>query len=295
MDIFLTILGITVVAVGLNDIFHTLLHPSGRGRLSHWIPAGIWRISRSFGHRIGHIAGPSAMITVIATWTLLQALGWALIYYPHIPEGFSYSPGVDPARYNSFAEALYLSMVTLATFGFGDVVAINPWIRFFSPIQALTGFALLTATLSWFSQIYPALGHRRALAGRLRLLQDNAYAESLDNVEATTGSRVLEEISASVVQARVDLTQNAETYYFRETDARVSLAASIHYALTLSTKARNSPSTEIQLNGRILQTALDDFGQHIEKQFAAAGESTKEILNSFTLDHGHGAQQDGSA
>ena len=34
MGVFLTILGVVVIVAGLMDMFHTLLHPSGQGRLS---------------------------------------------------------------------------------------------------------------------------------------------------------------------------------------------------------------------------------------------------------------------
>lgn len=291
MDAFLTVLGVAVVVTGLNDIFHTLLHPSGRGRVSHWITVGIWRTSRMTGHRLGHIAGPAAMVSVIAVWALLQALGWALIYYPHVPEGFSYSPGVDPGRYNNFSEALYISMVTLATLGYGDVVPINPWVRLLSPLQGLIGFALLTAALSWFNQIYPALGRRRAFAVRLHHMEENQYAENLTEVRAETGSRVLEELTAGITEVRIDMTQNAETYYFRETDSRIALTASIPYALALCAKAQEPGDRDIQLNGRILQTALDDLAHTLRKQFGLAGNSTTEIFTSFAKDHGRPTQQ----
>ncbi|MEO5316780.1 potassium channel family protein [Pseudarthrobacter sp. CC12] len=289
MDIFLSVLGLAVVLVGLNDIFHTLLHPSGRGRVSHWITVGIWWTSRMTGHRLGRIAGPTALVAVIAVWALLQTLGWALIYYPHVPEGFSYSPGLDPGRYNSFSEALYISLVTLATLGYGDVVPVIPWLRLLSPIQGLIGFALLTAALSWFNQIYPALGRRRALAARLHHLKENQYAEYINEVGAVTVSRVLEELTVGVIQVRIDMTQNAETYYFRETDFRIALAASIPYAATIGAKAQNSADKDIQLNGGILQTALDDFAQTLNKQFGIAGTSSTEVFNAFTKDHGHPA------
>lgn len=275
------------MAVGLNDIFHTLLHPSGRGQLSHWIAAGVWRLSRISGHRLGHIAGPAVMVAVIIVWALLQAVGWALIYYPHVPGGFSYSPGLNPARYNTFAEALYISLVSLATVGYGDAIPVHPWIRLFSPIQALTGFALLTAALSWFSQIHPALARRRTLAIRLHLLEDNRYAENLNKVGVSAGSRVLEEMAADITGARVDMKQNTVTYYFRESDPRMSLAASVPYAMTLSATARNSPIPEIRLNGRILQAALDDLAEQLTKQFSVPGNSPEEIFTSFRADQGH--------
>jgi voltage-gated potassium channel Kch len=289
MDIFLALLGIAVAAFGLNDIFHTLLHPTGRGRLSRWIAAGVWQASKVSAHRGGHVAGPTAMVLVIVAWTLLQTLGWALIYYPYVPEGFHYSPGVDPGRYNAFAEAVYISMVTLSTLGYGDVVAVDGWIRLFSPIQALTGFALLTAALSWFGQIYPALGRRRALAIRIHLLAGNDYASRLDAVGPAAGSRVLEEVASGITQARIDITQNTETYYFRETDARTSLAASLGYAVQLSATAQRSPVAEIRLNGRLLQSALDDFAEYLREQFSLGGGSTAEILAAFAADHGRPA------
>lgn len=286
MDILLTVFGLGLVVAGLNDIFHTLLHPSGRGRVSHWISSRIWGASRMTGHRLGRIAGPAAMVTVIAVWAALQALGWALIYYPHVPEGFNYSPGLDPGRYNNFSEALYISLVTLATLGYGDVVPINPWVRLLSPVQGLIGFALLTAALSWFNQIYPALGRRRALAARLHHLEVNRYAENLQNVRPVTGSRVLEELAAAIAIVRIDMTQNAETYYFREGDSGIALASSIPYAAALSVQAQNSPDLDVQLNGRILQTALDDLAKTLNKQFGITGHSTTEIFSSFSTDHG---------
>lgn len=280
------------MVLGLNDIFHTLLHPIGKGWFSQWIASGVWRISKLTGHRGGQIAGPTAMVVAVVAWTLLQGLGWALIYLPHVPGGFSYSSDIDPGRYNAFAEALYISLVTLGTLGFGDVIPVEPWIRVFSPVQALTGFALLTAALSWFGQIYPALGRRRTLSIRVHLLEDNGYAETLREADTSTGNRVLGEVTASITQVRVDLTQNTETYYFRETDPRMSLAASMPYLQKLSVAARDSPVRDIRGDGELLRSALDDLARHFATQFGLSGDSTGEILDSFARDHGHAVQQE---
>lgn len=232
------------------------------------------------------------MVVAVVSWTLLQGLGWALIYYPHVPEGFSYSADIDPGLYSEFAEALYISLVTLGTLGFGDVIPVDPWIRLFSPIQALTGFALLTAALSWFGQIYPALGRRRTLSIRVHLLEDNGYVETLREPEASTGNRLLEEVAASITEVRVDLTQNTETYYFRETDPRMSFAASMPYLQKLSVAARDSTVREIRADGELLQSALDDLTRHFSTQFGLSGDSTGEILDHFVRDHGHAVQKE---
>ena len=145
MGVVLTVVGVAIILFGLMDMFHTLLHPSGQGRLSGLVLSGAWRLSKLMGHRLGSVVGPVAMVAVILLWVMLQSVGWALIYYPHIPDGFMYSPGVDQASYPDFNEALYVSFVTLSTLGYGDVVATDTWIRVASPLEALTGFAHVAA------------------------------------------------------------------------------------------------------------------------------------------------------
>ncbi|MBG6217095.1 hypothetical protein IWX75_001549 [Arthrobacter sp. CAN_A6] len=46
MSWLFTILGILVVAVGLLEVFQTLLHPAGKGRLSRWCAGAVWKAVR---------------------------------------------------------------------------------------------------------------------------------------------------------------------------------------------------------------------------------------------------------
>jgi hypothetical protein len=279
-----TVLGLIVIMAGLNDMFHTLLRPSGRGRLSHLTASTVWRVCRRSRGTI-RLAGPLAVVCVIVVWTLLQTLGWALIYYPHIPQGFSYSPGISEARYADAAEALYLSLVTLSTLGYGDVVAVDGWIRLFSPWQAVTGFALLTAAVSWFIQLYPALSRRRALALRLTQLSRIRYAHSLAGLDPAAVSRTLESVATDLAEVRVSLSQNNETYYFWEEDPDMSLPSSISYAFELCAEARKSPSPEVRLASGMLENAIDGLGTAIREQFALDGDTAEEIFHSFSADH----------
>ena len=66
---------------------------------------------------------------------------------------------------------LYLSLVTLVTLGYGDIVPTSDWLRILQQLEALTGFAIVTASLSWVISIYPALGRRRALANKASLIR----------------------------------------------------------------------------------------------------------------------------
>ena len=123
MDIVITLAGAAVIATGLREIFHTLFHPWARGGLSKAVFHSAWMVSKAMGHRFGSGVGPAVIIAVILAWVALQVVGWALIYYPHIPEGFTYAEGVDAARSPAVVEALYISLMALGTLGYGDVVA----------------------------------------------------------------------------------------------------------------------------------------------------------------------------
>ncbi|TYD00276.1 hypothetical protein FQ377_02110 [Arthrobacter echini] len=60
MDALLTLVGLVLVILGLRDIYHSLIHPSGKGALSHGLMYSLWRISYATGHRLGPV-GPGAM------------------------------------------------------------------------------------------------------------------------------------------------------------------------------------------------------------------------------------------
>ncbi|WP_298589393.1 potassium channel family protein [uncultured Kocuria sp.] len=282
----MTVTGIAIVLVGLWDIYHSLLHPSGSGAIGSRVQAAVWWLSRRTGHRFGSAVGPGSMITVVLLWVLLQGVGWALVYLPHVPGGFAYSPGVDPAAYPDVLDALYISLVTLATLGFGDVVATDPWIRMASPLEALTGFALLTAALTWFTQIYPPLSRRRSLALELKSLADVDYAEGLADEDPVTATRVLDGLAAEVTKARIDFTQHGETYYFQEEDPDLSLARHLTYALELRDRAAACSAPRVRTSARRLGLALDQLGQKLREDFLSTGETPEEVFAAYAEDHG---------
>ncbi len=286
MGVFLTVLGIVVIVAGLMDMFHTLLHPSGQGRLSRLVLSAVWKVSKAAGHRAGSAVGPAAMVAVILLWVASQGVGWALVWYPHVPGGFMYSSGVDPANYPDAVEALYVSFVTLSTLGYGDVVATDPWIRAASPFEALTGFALLTAALTWFTQIYPPLSRRRALALELKGLADAGYAEAIGELDAATASRVLDTLTADVKKVSVDFTQHTEGFYFQESDPDLSLARQLPYALRLVDAAMARPEAAARLSAQRLSSALEQLGSEIKEDFVGTGENPGEVFAAYAGEHG---------
>ncbi len=284
MEIVLIIAGVAVILFGLWDMFHQLLHPRGQGPLSGLVFSGVWKIARATGHRLGVALGPATMVGIVMLWVLIQGVGWALIYYPHVPAGFLYSDGINPADYAQPAEALYISLVTLATLGFGDVVAIEPTLRLAAPIQGLTGFGLLTGALTWFMQIYPPLLRRRSAALTLKALSDAGYAERLSELDAPAACAQLDLVAEQISQVCVDLDQHSETYYFQVSNPEISFSHHLSYALELQRAGAKSTSLEVRMTATKLETMLSQLGDALSPGFVS-GNQLEDIFSAYAADH----------
>ncbi len=287
MDVLLTIVGAVTIVLGLRDIFHTLMHPAGRGGMCRRVLALVWWVSRATGHRTGSAVGPVGMLLVIGLWVTLQVVGWALVYLPHIPEGFLYAPGIDPAHYDDVLEALSFSLVSLTTLGFGEVVPVAPWLRVIVPLEALTGFALLTAALAWFAQVYPPLARRRALALRIEGLAEAGYADALADVDAVSLARVLDGLAADVDAARVDFAQHPEGFYFQERRLELSLARQLPYVLRLRDAASARPEAAVRLSVAQLTGALEQLAAGLREEFVRSEEGAANVFAAYAVDHRH--------
>jgi hypothetical protein len=284
-----TAVGAAVSLLTLRDIFRTLWYPSGQGRLSSRMMRLVWRLGRRRRRAgaSGILTGPMALAGVIFFWLLLLVLGGALLYAPHMPEGFALSSSLDTAERGELLDAVYVSIVTVATLGFGDVLPTAAWLRIAVPLQALFGFALLTAAVSWVLQVYPALIRRRGLAVRLSLLGRSDSTGLLDDPDSTLAATLLDGLAAQVVQARVDITEYSETYYFREGSADASLPAQLGVAVDLVAAGRRVPRQDVRVAAGVLDTALDDLARVIDEQFFGTGAPTLEVLQRYADDHSH--------
>lgn len=123
------VVGAAAIAAVLHDIFHTLWHPSGQGNLSRLVMATVWRLATRTWFRgwLSPLAGPLCMVAVIGTWASLLVAGWAAIYWPHLPQGFVYSTGLQPTGRAGLLDAIYLSLVAMSTLGLGDIVPTQGW------------------------------------------------------------------------------------------------------------------------------------------------------------------------
>lgn len=287
-DWAVAIVGSLLVAVVVRDVFHTLFHPVGHGRVAPYVMRFVWWLLRVFhpDRRIASLTGPLGIALVVLTWGVLAVVGWAMLYFALMPEGFAYSSELDPAERNTVFDSLYVSLVTIGTLGFGDIVPTSPWLRLIVPLEALFGFMLLTAAVSWVLQIYPALHRRRVLALQLSTLRQARRLQPTVRIESVP-TNILTGLAAAIVEARNDFTQYGATYYFRDLETDASLAFSLQYATDLAEEASGSRDPRTRLAGALISAAVDSLAGLLDQEFLQLGGDTAAVVKAYAVDHRH--------
>ena len=290
MDWVFAIVGCVLVLVVVRDVFHTLFHPIGHGSIAPLVMKLVWRTLRRLPARLSvtTLTGPLGMVAVIATWAVGAVVGWALVYLSAMPDGFAFSSDIAAAARGGVLDSVYLSLVTVATLGFGDILPTSPWLRILTPLQALFGFMLFTAAVSWVLQIYPALHRRRVLAMQLSSLRQAREEAGRDIDEVPT--EVLISLSDSLVGARNDLTQYGATYYFRDLEADAALAASLEYAADLGAEASASADARTRMAGAMVCAAVRNLAELLDEEFLHLGGDTTATIEAYAHAHGYGGQ-----
>ncbi|MEE6272313.1 potassium channel family protein [Georgenia sp. MJ206] len=283
-----SLVGALLVGLVLWDVFQTLWYPSAQGRLSRALMMGTWRLTGRLGRGARKRSGPLALVAVIGAWGALVVVGGALVYWPHVPTAFTYGPGVVPDDGAELLEALYLSLVSVATLGFGDVVPTVGWLRAAVPLQALIGFALLTAAVSWVLQVYPALNRRRTLSLHLAALREAGTLEALGALTGVTAARILGTLATSLTKVRVDLTQYSETYYFQDESPEAVLGLQVGYAHDLAEAGARSADPDVRHAAAVLTESIADLARVIGAQFVDAADGTVAVLEAYAADQRRG-------
>ncbi len=292
MTVVLTVVGALLVLVALHDVFHTLFHPHGRGVVGGSLTRMIWRGTRRVArgsHDVLSLAGPIAFIGVIAAWGALVVLGFSLIIWPHMPEGFAFSPGIDPSHEDGFVDALYLSLVNLTSLGYGDIVPTGDLLRLLGPIETLIGLGLLTASISWILLLYRVLSDYRSLSHEIGLLigAERRSETGLAGLEPAVAAGVLADLTSRVVPMRDDLVHSPIAYYFHPRDERHALPVLLPSLIEVaqSCAAPDRPP-EMRFQATMLLEAIDDLLEAIAEDFIGSrGRDPGQALAGYRRDH----------
>lgn len=257
------IVGIALVGLTLRDVFHTLFHPGGHGGLASLICRAAWVVCIHLGQRARLLAGPSGVLLTVIAWLLLLIAGFALILVPLLPEGASYGSGSPQG--SPFVDALYLSAVSASTLGLGDVVIQDPSWRWLAPFEGLLGFGVITAAITWLTQIYPALSRRRSLS-----LDVWTTLEEYGASPPVQPSSVVRSWATRLAAVSVDFVQNTETFWFRENDPRLSLGPALHRLDdVVATNPDIEENRQLQRSLKVLREIMrSQYGPHAASHLA---------------------------
>jgi hypothetical protein len=286
------IFGLLLIAAALHDMFHTLFHPSGRGAMAEFVSYRTWRVWRRIfpaRHQILSIAGPLAFVFTVATWALLIVVGFALVYHNFLASRFIAVQGLNIWDHLSFFDALNVSLGSMMTSGEG-LITNSRWLGLAMEVEAVMGFVLITASLTWVLSIYPVLEYRRSAAHRLSLLHNAQKFErvGLISMPERETEQLVVALTVDFTKIRNDLAQFPITYYFHEVEARSSLPRAIPLAWDVALRAVRPESSEpIRVAGIMLQGAIHDFLQLVGKWFlrVPCEKNDEALLAGYAADH----------
>jgi len=294
VTLFLSLLGAGLILAALRDIFDTLFHPSGKGMLSRALPRLLWHGLRRVGGRYPlaqELGGPVTLLAVIASWTALLAVGWAFVFWPHLTRAFLLAPELSSSDHSSFVDALYLSLVTLTTLGYGDITPTSGWLKVLVPLEALVGFGLLTASLSWVISLYPAFSRHRSLAHEVSLVRE-AESETeigVRQMDALAAEQMLGSLTTQLIAVQTDLIHFPISYYFRSSKERFELSATMPCLLRLAQEG-DSPECApgVRMRASMLRGAIEDFSDTIGARFLdLPSASSDKVLTAYARDNLH--------
>jgi hypothetical protein len=261
-----SILGLVVVVWALWETFQDLFQPSGSGSLSSFVGRRLFQIARRVRWMLP-VAGPLSVVVVIACWAALVAAGFALIYWGRSPGAFSADATEPRDALGRFAAVLYFSLATLTTVGSGSLAPKTDWVRLMTAIESLIGISLVTASITWITLIYPALGRMRTLARRLSAFGKAQEQTGIPVVSGNTEA-LLGDFAQSIIRMRVDFIHFPLIYYFRAETEEASLPDSLGQLVSWAELAsRENQPERVRLSGNILKIALLDLAKVLAVRF----------------------------
>lgn len=290
MRVVLPIAGGLLVAAALRDIFHTLFHPRGHGGLSEWLPRLIFRGWRRWAPGLPDslaLAGPSSLVAVVLCWLLLTVVGTALVLTPFAVDGLLYAPGLDPSEHGRFLDALYVSLVSVSSVGYGDVVAEGELLRLVGPLSALIGLALVTASISWILSTYRVFTNSRSLAADVRVIRTTI--DEAEMLEGDSGmDQVLAPLRGQLATASTDLSHFPITWYFRSFDPGDAVVVELIELREIARRCSDDRAPRaLQVQARLILEAIDELARLVDRRMLRADRErpAAEVLTAWRRQH----------
>ena len=165
-----TALGVGLLGSVAYDVYATILHSKARaGPIGQNLNRRIWWLARKIAfrfprqrrHLLLNAVGPLLLPALVVVFILLMMLGYALIYWPRMPDAFNVD---EKARTPPWIEAIYFSGITLTTLGYGDIAPRSTAMRLVALSEASAGFAFISLAVTYLLTVTNALERKRTVA-----------------------------------------------------------------------------------------------------------------------------------
>jgi hypothetical protein len=287
-----TVVGILLLLALLRDVVSELFDPGTSGRLSRAVMQGAWRGVRAVArrhHGAIHHAGAVVLLAVAFAWVSLLMLGFALVYWPRLPDDFQLGPGLPPEAGQGFATALYISLASATTLNTSELVPATSAMRMAVAVESMLGVGLITAWITWVLSIYPVLADRRAFERQVALIrrthpQPAAVMQEVPR-EAVTG--MLRSLTEQLLRIGSSLGQTRVTYYFQNESRDLALAKQLPYVLALAHAAESDGREDaVRYHGATLRLAAESVLGQVGERFLGLPDAAPDVvLDALAADH----------
>jgi hypothetical protein len=163
---FAAAVALAVIVVVLWDAFEAIVLPrrvTRRLRLTSAFYGLTWRPVAGLAYRLPpskkrdrylSFYGPLSLLLLLLVWAIGLVLAFALLQWA------AGSRLQMPESHAGFGTYLYLSGVTFATLGYGDVYALEPLGRVLAVVEAGTGFGFLAIVIGYLPVLYQSFSRR---------------------------------------------------------------------------------------------------------------------------------------
>jgi hypothetical protein len=207
---FEPILGALLMAVVLADVFLMVLYArAGTGVISSRLARLVWLAVRgSASSRNNHLlslCGPLIVVALLLTWSILLALGAALVVHPQLGTSITSSNQETPT---DFVTALYVAGSSLSIVGGSNFGPQSAGAKLLFLLNSVLGTSVISLTITYLMQIYGALRSRNSLCLKIHVLSGETgdAAELLAHLFAknqlSAGYNNLSELAAELTMRR---------------------------------------------------------------------------------------------
>src|SRR3954451_12198604 len=227
--------GTLLMALVLADVFLTVLYArAGTEIISNRLARLVWLAMRRLALNSSNggllsFCGPLIVVALLLTWSILLALGAALIIHPQLGTNITNSNQDTPT---DFVTAIYVAGSSLSIVGASNFAPQSPGAKLLFLLNSVIGTSVISLTITYLMQIYSALRSRNSLCLKIHALSGETgdaaelLAHLFANNQLSAGYNNLSSLAAEATDAKEAHHFYPLLFYFRFPEPYYSVSRS---------------------------------------------------------------------